>query len=343
MPLLYLALASIDASYSLVVSPGSSTSRKFRDELDGLGAMLSDRMPEPDEIMGACKRFCQVAKDFADWQRHAIEHLQRDLVDATNGITRFVGQALDAQDGIYSDFERIHDEVSELQEIDDLDEMRRRLRAQVATAEDMLRRHGQMRDELQKQYEQALADLQMRVKKVEASGGVDFLTNAPNRAALDFYLQAVVQKAKMRDARYSAAIFDLDDFKGINDTFGHEAGDSALNIVVERAREAIGEKGFIARYGGDEFVVVYTGESDQLVRRLLKLINEFRGREYDVDLPDGRIRLRLKLSAGVTGVLADDTVEAVIHRADKALYQAKRAGKGTVRKYESVDEPKRAA
>jgi diguanylate cyclase (GGDEF)-like protein len=121
---------------------------------------------------------------------------------------------------------------------------------------------------------------------------------------------------------------DIDQFKTINDRFGHAAGDEALRLFVGRLSEALRETDVVGRLGGEEFAVLLpdidAGELDQIAERLRSTIAAIR-------LPWKEDEIRLTASFGVARFSAPgDDIDRVLSRADKALYAAKRAGRNRV-------------
>jgi diguanylate cyclase (GGDEF)-like protein/PAS domain S-box-containing protein len=153
----------------------------------------------------------------------------------------------------------------------------------------------------------------------------DALTGLPNRALLhDRLQQALVQAARSR-SRLAVMFLDLDRFKGINDTLGHEVGDELLKEVAHRIRTAVRAADTVARLGGDEFVVVLQDVEDanDAARVAEKIVAAF------VPLVHiGKHELRASTSIGI-GLYPEDGEEiyALMKRADTAMYQAKRAGR----------------
>ena len=133
----------------------------------------------------------------------------------------------------------------------------------------------------------------------------------------------------MRAQRYernlALIVFDLDDFKSINDDIGHLAGDRVLSQAAERLRDAVRSVDVACRIGGDEFAVILpesgAEDADQLYRRVH---NAMRGTALG---PDGQ---RLRISAGVAELEHGDTAASLFERADGALYRAKDLGKDRV-------------
>lgn len=155
----------------------------------------------------------------------------------------------------------------------------------------------------------------------------DQLTGLPNRALLMDRLAAALDRlpSHPEPAREVALVFvDLDDFKLLNDTLGHSQGDVVLAAVAERLRDAAGSTATVARFGGDEFVVVAEGADEASAKRLAAGIGEAIRAPIQLDAT------AVALSASIGVVLTSDpavSAETVLADADLAMYEAKRAGK----------------
>lgn len=172
----------------------------------------------------------------------------------------------------------------------------------------------------------------------------DLLTGLPNRAALFSRLAEWLEHrhADRRSAQGEAAglavvLLDLDDFKPVNDTLGHGAGDLVLQTVARRIDEARRNCDFAARLGGDEFVVVlpHCAEAALACAMARRIIDEI---DLPVALPDG-VAARVGATAGVVWFAPEvhpGDVNAALALADEALYEAKSAGKGRVRLSKSL-------
>jgi diguanylate cyclase (GGDEF)-like protein len=163
-----------------------------------------------------------------------------------------------------------------------------------------------------------------RFKEARQLADLDALTGLHNRRYFHEMLAREVARAQRYDRKLALVVFDLDDFKAINDRIGHLAGDGVLADAADRVREVVRSADIACRVGGDEFAVILPEstlrDADQLYRRL----------EHAVSArPIGQVG-RLHLSAGVTELRPDDDATTFFERADEALYQAKGAGKATV-------------
>jgi diguanylate cyclase (GGDEF)-like protein len=163
-----------------------------------------------------------------------------------------------------------------------------------------------------------------RFREARQLADLDALTGLHNRRFFHETLARECARAHRYERKLSLIIFDLDDFKEINDRIGHLAGDAVLAEASERVRDVVRTADIACRVGGDEFAVILPESSiedaDQLYRRLLSAVSA---------RPIGQAG-KLYLSAGVAELRAEDDPVAFFQRADEALYRAKEAGKGRV-------------
>jgi diguanylate cyclase (GGDEF)-like protein len=163
-----------------------------------------------------------------------------------------------------------------------------------------------------------------RFREARQLADLDALTGLHNRRYFHDTLAREVARAHRYDRNLALIIFDLDDFKAINDRIGHLAGDGVLAEAAERIREVVRSADIECRVGGDEFAVILPestlSDADQLYARLQKAVSS---------RPVGEAG-PLTISAGVAELQPDDDAIAFFQRADHALYGAKEAGKGQV-------------
>jgi diguanylate cyclase (GGDEF)-like protein len=163
-----------------------------------------------------------------------------------------------------------------------------------------------------------------RFKEARQLADLDALTGLHNRRFFHETLSRECARAHRYERKLSLIIFDLDDFKEINDRIGHLAGDTVLSEAAERVRSVVRTADVACRVGGDEFGVILPESSledaDQLYRRIQTAVSS---------RPIGQAG-KLYLSAGVAELRAEDDPVSFFQRADDALYRAKEAGKGQV-------------
>ena len=153
----------------------------------------------------------------------------------------------------------------------------------------------------------------------------DEVTGAPNRRSFTANLELAIQRSKKENSKIAVAFIDLDNFKIINDTYGHYMGDTVLRIISEKINTILGEKHIFARFGGDEFVILIENVNDlSEVKDILdKIINEFKD-PLQIEKKD----IYSSLSIGVSIFPDDaDTINSLLKNADMAMYRAKSNGK----------------
>ena len=158
----------------------------------------------------------------------------------------------------------------------------------------------------------------------------DGLTGLHNRRYLDSHLQTLFDRALARRRPLSLMITDIDRFKTINDTYGHDGGDEVLREFAARLRRNVRGIDLACRFGGEEFVVVMPDTPGDIAERVAERIRaEIAGRPFPVGR-EGK-SIEVTVSVGVAAMLpAHDSVADMIKRADTALYEAKTGGRNRV-------------
>jgi len=157
---------------------------------------------------------------------------------------------------------------------------------------------------------------------------VDSLTGLHNRPYLDERLHQEMERARRGGYSLAVLMADIDDFKIINDTYGHQGGDAVLQVIGGILRSAVRVFDVCARYGGDEFAILMpssdAANAAACGERIRRRVAEYRNEQHVPPLPP----LTMSIGVAVTG--AGDAAADVIMRADRCLYQAKAAGKNRV-------------
>ncbi|WP_419759595.1 diguanylate cyclase domain-containing protein [Acidisoma sp.] len=160
----------------------------------------------------------------------------------------------------------------------------------------------------------------------------DGLTDLPNRVSFESRLQDALKRAGPAEAQAALLWLDLDDFKRVNDTMGHPAGDALLIAVSKRLRESIRPIDIAARMGGDEFAVLLSGGTAEVAAAVAERI--IAAVALPVDADGQTIRVSASVGIGLAPQNGTD-FQALTKAADVALYDAKAQGKGRFRFYES--------
>ncbi|MBF0339855.1 MAG: diguanylate cyclase [Magnetococcales bacterium] len=166
--------------------------------------------------------------------------------------------------------------------------------------------------------------LEQEKQLLETQAFTDALTGACNRARLQGVLKAELQRANRHDLPLSVILCDIDHFKRVNDRFGHQIGDDVLRQVANLMKTNIRAEDFLARWGGEEFMIVSPLND---LENMSLLAEKLRGIIAGTPFP---VVGTITLSFGVTQRRAEDTIRELTERADKALYAAKAGGRNRV-------------
>lgn len=156
----------------------------------------------------------------------------------------------------------------------------------------------------------------------------DPLTGAGNRIALTHALHHEIELAKRYNQAMAILMLDMDNFKYINDMFGHSQGDDVLISVVETMIDDVRTSDAVFRYGGEEFVILL---SNTTLERATFIAERLRSKIEALTLEEDGLRIITTSSIGIAMMEPDETISRLLMRADKAMYQAKRAGRNQVK------------
>ncbi len=167
-----------------------------------------------------------------------------------------------------------------------------------------------------------------RTKHLEQEALYDPLTGISNRRVMERHIRKGIRKYKREKTPFSLVFIDIDDFKTINDTYGHRVGDKCLQSLVARMKQILRESDLIGRYGGDEFVVFLEATDQRAARVVADKLSSAISKTCFM-YKDSEIQI--SVSIGLTQVEDGDTnPEKIIERADSALYFAKNQGKDCI-------------
>ncbi len=155
----------------------------------------------------------------------------------------------------------------------------------------------------------------------------DPLTKLYNRRACKKYLDKRIEKCEKRQENLiTVAIGDIDHFKKINDTYGHDCGDLVLVTVSEILKKQMGDSGCVARWGGEEFLLVFEKKTEVAVEQLCAILKEIRNYEFDYK---GE-KFRITFTFGVNGDILGHSYDEIVNNADECLYKGKAGGRDRI-------------
>lgn len=175
--------------------------------------------------------------------------------------------------------------------------------------------------------EKQINELTTKLDYISEVAHEDFLTGALNRRGMDDAIEREFTRADRHNTALSLAMIDIDHFKKINDTMGHSTGDVALAHLAKVVKGVLRSTDVLARYGGEEFVILLPGSKQSDAVNVITNVQRDLTKNFFMHNND---RVLITFSAGVTERLTGETIDAVLPRADAALYEAKQAGRNRV-------------
>ncbi len=160
----------------------------------------------------------------------------------------------------------------------------------------------------------------------------DILTDFPTRAMFESYYHFYVNEHPDKNAYL--CIIDIDDFKQINDNYGHDIGDKAISETSNRIKAFLDKEDYVCRYGGDEFLILMVGKPiEKITENLNSLIESSKN-----PITEGINKIKMSYSIGLVSVSKDDDFQKAFNKADSALYEVKTKGKNYLLEYIKKDE-----
>jgi diguanylate cyclase len=180
-----------------------------------------------------------------------------------------------------------------------------------------------MKEEIKKNNEE-LKKLKTKMEELQKASEHDPLTGVLNRKGFEKQFENQLERIKRYGDNAVLAIMDIDDFKTINDTYGHLTGDEVLKAFTDGVNRITRKNDILSRIGGDEFVLILIECDEKKTEQFFaKLYAFFNSNIYNT----GKSKLKIHVSSGATNIKPDDNLESVLERADKALYLSKKQGK----------------
>jgi len=294
------------ASFAAREAAGEPIDQRWLDTMMRLDPEIGGRMAELEKLMDkleyAVLRFAQTTKTAQD---ETSDH--RGALGAQ--IEAMAGAARPAADG----------GADGLPEFDRVIEMSRA----------MLQRIEQVEQAMEKSQAET-QELRENLARARMEADVDHLTRLPNRRAFERRFAAAVDEARNMGTTLCVAFCDVDRFKSINDTYGHDAGDRILCAIAGTLGSHASDTVFVARHGGEEFAVLLQGFDRNAAWRKLDGMRRSQADKQLLDRDSGRRFGKVTFSAGVAEVIDLVDPRSALGRADAALYEAKKGGRNRV-------------
>lgn len=263
--------------------------------------------------------------------------LKRELTDAQHRLKTMLAGFIDRLAEFSDTTTEYHDalghcaeRISAASDISELTDVVEEMLRETRNAQASAQRSGAELSELRAQVDHAnqhILKLQRELDETSELVRHDPLTGTLNRKGLDEALAREIARMRRKGNSLCLALLDVDNFKQLNDTFGHTTGDDALRHLAAVVRESLRPHDTVGRYGGEEFLILLPEtELEDAHTVLVRLQRELTRRFFLA----GEQKLLITFSAGITRLQTEEEAQLAIERADKAMYAAKRAGKNRV-------------
>ncbi|MGM0412378.1 MAG: diguanylate cyclase [Pseudomonadota bacterium] len=310
------------------VGEGPVDAATILEELADLAATARARLTEEQEEMAG---FLQEVSDH-------LQELDSHIREAA-GREEEAAAAEQALDAAVSD--RVRQMQTSVHEAEDLPTLKTTVSDQLGAINAHLEEYRSRADARRTEMEREMERVHARMESLEVVTGVlrerlasereqalrDPLTGVYNRLAWDERLNQELARFQRQGHEVALAVWDLDGFKAINDTYGHTAGDKVIRAVADLLVRRLRATDFVARYGGEEFVVLMP---DTPLADAADLAEELRGSVAALQFVYRGERVPITISCGLTALVAGDTAETAFQRADATLYRAKDGGRDRV-------------
>lgn len=287
------------------------------------------------EALASAKAAAREASTFLASLNQQLETIDVNLAETATdlgnsaGGTESFGKLVHDEMGTLSDQVRSSKDLSQLQDqvLGSLGRIQNHVTTHLKNESEMRakveQQNAALRDDVQSLEKDAF-ELRRKVLESEMQALRDQLTGLPNRRAYDQHMEQEYARWRRFAEPLAILVWDIDNFKSINDTFGHKAGDKVLKVIGGVLKKNTRETDFIARYGGEEIVVVLVGAEQEAAQQVAE---KMRVAVQKTAMHSAGDPVKVTVSGGLSMFKAGDTISEVFERADKALYEAKGSGK----------------
>jgi len=314
-----------------IVGEGGSAAR-FRSELQVYKNRFANLTQEDsiDALVRKCLALCQ---DFFQETEYSKVNRESEYASIIDVLREAIGSLTDQAQlngTLISSAQRFR----EIAQVRDLQELKQRIEEEVQIVELRVRERQEKSGKIFDSLTDTVKLLEAKLSQTEEQINLDTLTQVANRRYFDYALSQWVAEHR-QFGPFVLVMIDVDNFKKVNDTYGHQAGDRVLFGIAQSVKTLVRDEDILARYGGEEFAILLrniTVKEAQI--RVHKMLQVVRSGVYQVSAGHNTASFRISVSCGLAEFVQGDAAANLIERADAALYQAKRLGKDRVEVYQ---------
>ena len=299
----------------------------FKDGIRGLSdTFVSDAKPKA--IRPVFEKQKKQINTYIQRQKAYLQDSKKELKDIVDLLTQAMVN-LDADNQTFN--AKIYAQSEKFEKItllDDIKKIKRTLSSEIAVLRETVQeKKSQDRRRIEK-LSAKVSTLDQELQQVKQASMRDGLTDVFNRKAFDHFVQDLIERNMVSKTPFSLLMVDIDNFKRINDTYGHPVGDRVLVAMAQKCTQFVRGEDMVARYGGEEFMIVLRGASlRNATKKAKQICKEIAATRYALDGARSGQVLAVTVSIGVSAYRHGDRIDDITERADQSLYQAKRNGK----------------
>lgn len=297
--------------------------RKVREKLDSMAKNLVN--PDPKETE---KTLFEIRQFFSSYRIDEYSYVQNTFDDFKRIVWDFADQLSEDMQFESNKEKQLGNHLKDLKEAveaNSIESLRAKSREFINSYVEYQTQKNELRNKRIQSTKKNLDVVKKQLMEANNSLNVDHLTSASNRKSFDEYIKKIVQMNALNKVPVSIIMLDIDFFKKINDSYGHDIGDFVLQECVKTLKQVFHkEDEMVARIGGEEFVVVLPNHSiEHAVVRAEEAQKLIRNEAFI----QGNIDIRFTVSMGIAQLFEDESASDWLKRADLALYQSKNSGR----------------
>lgn len=317
---------------SFFLSP--SLDKEFKEEIDNACIKIVE---SPNEMLinnQTIRSFRTLTHDRITKDKYIFNEKSNDVKKLIDFISGFFKKIVNENKTTLEDITNIKDDLENLNlsssSKNDLSILQSKLLLLAKDFEQCVLSNSKINSENQNAcnslYEQ-IEKLQENLSKAEEEKSIDFLTKVLTRRAYSFEVEKIEREFKLFDSKYALVFFDIDHFKEVNDTFGHDAGDTVLSTFASILKKLTRQEDIVSRFGGEEFICLVHYNNKLEIKNYLKRVkNIINGNKFIHE----QERIKLTFCAGVSFRENYESYEQTIKEADNLLYKAKNSGRDKI-------------
>ncbi len=337
-PLIELGLLSrehpaglIDRLLSLLseaaIEGGSLKTREFRSRLQTYRRSLAASEGKRDFALYSAECL-QVCEDYFERSRKYLLERESEVSEVIHYLREAVSRLAGESHSFTAELSRSSERMERLTDLEDIRELKKQISNEVQQLKRSIDEKKQKEQATYSRLSKRMELLQHSLQESREEASLDGLTGIPNRRTFDRTLERWLAERKASGRSFVLAMLDLDDFKAINDTRGHQVGDRVLLCAARFFGKQIRENDFLGRFGGEEFVILLDGlAAGQAQAKFAGMLERLASTSYDYEIVGGVKSITFTASCGLAECASDESGDNLLRRADEALYQAKKNGK----------------